>query len=93
MTSKFENAAFSHAVALRAALIRKLQDAVEEAAECAASKDGVSAIARLLRERAVVLGGQNINCHALPGCARVVFIKRGQLPEYHVRYLAAKWTS
>ena len=42
---------------------------------------------------AMCIGGSSINCHALPGCRGVVFIEREQLPEYHVRYLAARWTS
>lgn len=56
--TKFENATLSHAVALRAALIRQLQDAVEESVEADKAKDGRSAVARQLRGRAVVLGGQ-----------------------------------
>lgn len=56
--TKFENATFSHAVALRAALARQLEDAEQESVEADKAKDGRSAIAHLLRKRAVVLNEQ-----------------------------------
>lgn len=50
-------------------------------------------VPQLANDNCAMCVGKHRDCRELPRCVGVIFIKRSQLPEYHVRYLAERWAS